>query len=425
MSTITVTDQAERRGQPGRSGRPALDPEALRAEARVARRAKLRQSALLIALIGIVALFQLLTGGRLLVPDNIASLIQQNAYVMVLAIGMLLVIIAGHIDLSVGSSVAMIGGVIGIGMASWHLPWLVAVALGLLVGLVVGVWQGYWVAYVGVPSFIVTLGGMLIFRGFAQLLVGRTISGFPEAFKQIGNGAIPNLLGFTDTAALGYLDGVTVLIGVASVAVLVLTGLRNRRSMATHGLPVDRPGVFWGKLVAIAVVILAFTYLLALSTGGFPIVLALIGVLMLVFSFLLKNTRFGRSIYAIGGNYRAAELSGVNARRITFGVFVIAGVMAALAGIVVTSRAGAAVSSAGMGYELDAIAACFIGGAAVTGGSGKVGGAMIGALIMGVLNMGLSILAVDPAWQQAIKGFVLVAAVAFDLLNKRRSGSLS
>ena len=402
----------------------ALDPETFRAEAKVARRMNLRQSALLFALIGIVLLFQILTGGRLLVPDNIASLVQQNAYVMILAIGMLLVIIAGHIDLSVGSTVAMIGGIIGIAMATWGLPWIVAVAIGLVVGLLVGAWQGFWVAYVGVPAFIVTLAGMLIFRGFAQLLVGQTISGFPSAFNQIGNGAIPNVLGFTNTPAIGYLDGVTILIGVVAIAVLVLQGVRNRRALAKHGLPVERLGVFWGKLAAISVVIVVFTGLLANSTGGFPIVLGLVGVLMLVFSFVLKNTRFGRSIYAIGGNYRAAELSGVDAKRVTFGVFVLAGVMAALAAVVVTSRAGAAVAGAGMSYELDAIAAVFIGGAAVTGGSGKVSGAMIGALIMGVLNMGLSILAVDPAWQQAIKGFVLLAAVAFDLINKRKTGGL-
>lgn len=402
----------------------AADPEVFRAEAKVAKKVNLRQSALLIAMIGIVALFQILTGGRLLAPDNIASLVQQNAYVMILAIGMLIIIIGGHIDLSVGSTVAMVGGIVGIAIAVWGLPWPVAIAVGLATGLVVGAWQGFWVAYVGIPAFIVTLAGMLIFRGFAQLLVGQTISGFPHAFNQIGNGAIPNILGFTNTPAIGYLDGVTLLIGIAAVAALVVSGLRNRRALAAHGLPVDRASLFWGKLAAMAAMILFFTFLLANSTGGFPIVLALVGLLMLAFSFILRNTRFGRSIYAIGGNYRAAELSGVDAKRITFWVFVLGGLLAALAGVVVTSRAGAAVAGAGLGYELDAIAACFIGGAAVTGGSGKVSGAMIGALIMGVLNMGLSILAVDPAWQQAIKGFVLLAAVAFDLVSKRKSAAL-
>lgn len=399
----------------------AAEVETKRAEEKSRRGGRIRQSALLLALIGIIVFFQILTGGRLLAPDNIASLVQQNAYVMVLAMGMLLIIIAGHIDLAVGAVVAMVGGIIGIAMTSWGLPWAVAILVALAVGLLVGAWQGYWVAYVGIPAFIVTLAGMLIFRGFAQLLVGQTISGFPQEFNAIGNGSVPNVLGFTNTPAIGYLDGVTVLIGLLIVGGMIVTGLRDRRGAASHGLPVESPGAFWIKNLVIAAGVLFFTYLLANSTGGMPIVLVLIGVLVVVFSFVLRNTRFGRNIYAVGGNFRAAELSGVNAKRVTFATFVLGGVMAALAGVVVTSRAGAAVASAGMGYELDAIAACYIGGAAVSGGSGKVGGAMIGALIMGVLNMGLSIMAVDPAWQQAIKGFVLLAAVAFDMFNKKNT----
>lgn len=385
------------------------------------RRIDLRQSGLMLALVGIIILFQIITGGRLLVPDNIASLIQQNAYVMVLAIGMMLVIIAGHIDLSVGSTVAMVGGVIGIAMTSWHLSWPVAILLALVVGVLVGIWQGFWVAYIGMPAFIVTLGGMLLFRGFAQVLVGETISGFPPGFVKIGNGAIPNVLGFTNTPPIGYLDGVTLLIGVLGCAGLIVSGLRRRRALAGHGLAIEPASAFWGKTAAAILVILFFTYLLAKSTGGFPIVLAVVGLLMLAFTFILSSTRFGRDIYAIGGNYRAAELSGVDAKRVTFGIFVIAGVLAAVAGVLVTARAGAAVASAGQSYELDAIAACFIGGAAVSGGVGRISGAMIGALIMGVLNIGLSILAVDPSWQMAIKGLVLVGAVAFDLISKKRS----
>lgn len=395
-------------GTPGASRWSALD---------------LRQSGLVLALLALVLLFQVLTGGRLLVPDNLASLIQQNAYVMVLAVGMMLVIIAGHIDLSVGSTVAMVGGVLGIAMVSWNLPWPVAVALGLLVGLLVGIWQGFWIAYVGIPAFITTLAGMLIFRGIAQVLVGQTISGFDPGFVSIGNGSVPNVLGFTNTPAIGYLDGVTLLMGVASVVALVVGGVRRRRVLREHDLPVESTGLFWARTAVISALVLFFTYRLALSVGGLPIVLAIVGVLVLLFSFLLRNTQFGRSVYAIGGNYKAAQLSGVKTREVTFSVFVIAGVLAALAAVLVTSRAGASVAQAGTGYELDAIAACFVGGAAVTGGTGKISGAMIGALIMGVLNIGLSILAVDPAWQQAIKGLVLLAAVAFDLMNKRRAGA--
>lgn len=383
----------------------------------------LRQSGLMLALVGIIILFQILTGGRLLAPDNVASLIQQNAYVMILAIGMMLVIIAGHIDLSVGSTVAMIGGVVGIAMVGWGLPWPVAILLALIVGLVVGAWQGFWVAYVGIPAFIVTLAGMLIFRGIAQVLVGETISGYDDAFNGISNGSVPNVLGFTNTPPIGYLDGVTLLVGALGAAGLVWSGLRRRAVMRGHDLAVEPIGAFWVKTGAMILAIGVFTYLLAKSTGGLPIVLVIVGVLVMIFTVILRSTRFGRNIYAIGGNYRAAELSGVNAKQVTFGIFLLAGLLAAVAGIVVTARAGSSVASAGQSYELDAIAACFIGGAAVSGGVGRISGAMIGALIMGVLNIGLSILSVDPSWQMAIKGLVLLAAVAFDLVSKKRSAA--
>lgn len=380
----------------------------------------LRNYGLSIALIGIIVLFQILTGGRLLVPDNIVSLIQQNAYVMILAIGMMMVIIAGHIDLSVGSIVAMIGGIVGIAMTQWHLSWPAAVLIALLVGVLVGIWQGYWVAYVGIPAFIATLGGMLIFRGFAQLLVGQTISGFPQEFITIGNGALPNFLGFTNTPAIGYVEGVTILFGGLAIAAYVVFSVRKRSIAKKHELEVGSSTAFWLKVAAVCVLVTLFAYLIGLSTDGMPVVLLVLAALVGIFSFALRSTRFGRNVYAIGGNYRAAELSGVNVKRDTFVVFVLMGVLSALAGVVVTSRAGAAVAAAGTGYELDAIAACFIGGAAVDGGVGKISGAMIGALVMGVLNIGLSILAVDPAWQQAIKGLVLIIAVAFDLMNKRK-----
>ena len=315
----------------------------------------------------------------------------------------------------------MIGGVFGVATMSWHMNWVLAIILCLLVGLAVGAWQGFWVAYVGIPAFIVTLASMMIFRGFAQLLVGQTISGFSPSFIQIGNGAVPNVLGFTNTPAIGYLEGITLLLGIAAIVSFILSQLRARCLRRAHELEVSPAGMFWARIIFVSLIIALFTFLLANSTGGFPIILGIVGILVLLFAWVLGQTPFGRNIYAVGGNYKAAALSGVNAKAVTFNVFLIAGVLASIAGIVVTSRAGAAVANAGQGYELDAIAACFIGGAAVTGGVGKISGAMIGALIMGVLNIGLSILAVDPAWQQAIKGIVLLGAVAFDLVNKKRA----
>lgn len=380
------------------------------------RKTNLREYGILGALVLIVLLFQVLTGGKLLQPDNIASLVQQNAYVMILAIGMVMIIVAGHIDLSVGSVVAFIGGILAIAMSSWGLPWPVAVLVGLGVGVLVGAWQGFWVAYIGIPAFIVTLAGMLIFRGLAIILVGETIAGLPNGFVQISNGGLLGIAGFS-----GALDVFTLIIGLLAIGAFVYSQLRTRATLRKHDLAMESQGAFMVKLVIISLLVAYFTWILANSSIGIPYVLLLVGVLIMAYAFLMGRTVFGRHIYAIGGNVHAAVLSGVNVQKVNFWIFVNMGVLASLAAVVTTSRAGAGVAAAGTNYELDAIAACFIGGAAVTGGVGKVSGAIIGALIMGVLNMGLSIMAVNPAWQQAIKGLVLLAAVAFDLINKRRS----
>ena len=376
-----------------------------------------RQYGIWLALVAIIILFQVLTNGLLLRPNNVASLVQQNAYVMILAIGMVMVIVARHIDLSVGSVVAFVGGVTAIMMRSWELPWLLAVVLALVLGVVIGAWQGFWIAYVGIPAFIVTLAGMLIFRGLAIVLVGETVAGLPQGFIRIANGSLPNALGFID-----QLDVVTILIGALAIVAMVVSQLRARASLRKHELQTEALGLFVAKLVVIGGSIAALATVLSLSAGGTPIALVIVGVLVVVYSFVMGRTVFGRHIYAIGGNRLAAGLSGVNTRKVDFWIFVHMGMLTAVAAIVTTSRAGAGIAQAGTMFELDAIAACFIGGAAVTGGIGRISGAIVGALIMGVLNMGLSIMSVDSAWQQAIKGLVLLAAVAFDLVNKRRAG---
>ncbi|WP_182113038.1 MULTISPECIES: multiple monosaccharide ABC transporter permease [unclassified Actinotalea] len=376
-----------------------------------------RQYGIVGALIVIVLLFQVLTDGKLLLPNNVASLVGQNAYVMILAIGMVIVIIAGHIDLSVGSVVAFVGGVVALAMNQAGLPWWVAVLIGLVVGALVGAWQGFWVAYVGIPAFIVTLAGMLIFRGLAIVLIGVTLAGFPAPFVQIANGYVPNELGYVLNR-----DVVTLTLGAVAIAALVVSQVRARANLVRYDLQVEPRGAFIGKLVLFSAVIGGLAWVLAGSTGGTPIVLLIVGFLIIVYTFLMSRTVFGRHVYAIGGNLHAAILSGIDTRKVNFWIFVNIGTLAGLAGVVTTSRGGAALASAGGNYELDAIAACFIGGAAVTGGIGRVSGAIVGALIMGVLNMGLSIMSVDAAWQQAIKGLVLLLAVAFDLLNKRRAG---
>ncbi len=378
----------------------------------------IRQYGIIGALVVIILLFSQLTDGKILFPNNVASLIGQNAYVMILAIGMVMVIVAGHIDLSVGSVVAFVGGVVAISMNQWGLPWLLAVAIGIALGAVVGAWQGFWVAYVGIPAFIVTLAGMLIFRGLAIVIVGVTLAGFPQPFVNISNGYLPNVLGY-----IANRDVVTLTLGAITIGALVLSQLRERLDRSRHDLQVDSMGAFAAKLVVFSVAIGGFAWILSGSTKGSPIVLIIVGALVVVYSFVMGKTVFGRHIYAIGGNLHAAILSGVDTKKVNFWVFVNIGALAGVAGVVTTSRAGAALAAAGQNYELDAIAACFIGGTAVTGGIGRVSGAMVGALIMGVLNMGLSIMNVDAAWQQAIKGLVLLLAVAFDLLNKRRSTS--
>lgn len=376
----------------------------------------MRQYGIMGALVLIVLLFQIMTGGRLLQPNNVTSLVQQNAYVLILAVGMLMIIVAGHIDLSVGSVVAAVGGVIGVLMADFGLnPWL-AILVGLAVGALIGAWQGFWVAFVGVPAFIVTLGGMLIFRGVALVLVGYTRAGFDSQFLSISNGGVAGLTGF-----IGDLDAFTLIVGIVGIAGLILSTLTRRARNHRRGLEVEPFPLLLVKLIGLTVLIGLATYWIARSALGLPYVLVIVGLIIFLYAWLMGNTVFGRHIYAIGGNLAAAKLSGINTRKVNFWLFVNMGVLCALAAIVVTSRAGAATAAAGQNYELDAIAACFIGGAAVTGGIGRVSGAIIGALIMGVLNMGLSIMGVDPSWQFIIKGLVLVLAVAFDLMNKNRS----
>ena len=398
--TTTTPEQAKTPAPPpaGGTGRKRL-------------RIDLQQYGILAALVVIVLLFQVLTGGRLLYPGNVSNLIQQNAYVLILAIGMVMVIIAGHIDLSVGSVVATVGAIAALAMNNWGMPWWAAVILSLLVGALIGAWQGFWVAFVGIPAFIVTLAGMLVFRGVALiLLTGGTISGLPRPFNAIGNGTLP---------ATGVPDLLTLGIGALASVALVVQQLKGRSDLRKLDLPRERTTSFVFKNAVAVAAIMYLCYLLAFNRGT-PIILIILAALVLAYSFLLNRTVFGRHIYAMGGNLNAALMSGVKTRWVNFLVFVNMGFLAGLAAVVSTARAGGAVASAGGGFELDAIAAVFIGGASVQGGVGTVVGAVIGGLVMGVLNQGLSILSVDAAWQQVIKGLVLLLAVAFGFARRGR-----
>ncbi|OWR30086.1 ABC transporter permease [Saccharibacillus sp. O23] len=376
-------------------------------------KSNIRQYGMIIALIVIMILFTVLTGGLLVKPINITNLILQNSYILVLAIGMVLVIITGHIDLSVGSIAAFVGAMSAIMMVNWELPAWVAVIASLVIGGLIGAWQGFWVAYVKIPAFIVTLAGMLLFRGLTMIVLeGQSISPFPTGFTKISSGFVPNL---ADTAT----NLVAILAGLAFTVLFILNELRGRREQLKYKFEVSSSGLFIFKLVAIAVVLNLFTFMLA-SYAGIPNILVLLFVLILAYSFMMNKTVMGRHVYALGGNEKAAGLSGVKTKKVTFWVFVNMGVLAAVSGLIFAARLDAATPRAGTNFELDAIAACFIGGASASGGIGTVFGAIIGGLVMGVLNNGMSLIGLGIDWQQGIKGLVLLLAVAFDIYNKNK-----
>ena len=376
---------------------------------------QLRQVGLFLALIVIVLFFQITTHGITLRPINVSNLVIQNSYILILAIGMVMVIIAGHIDLSVGSVVAFVGAMAGVMITEWHIAWPIAIVLCLIIGALVGAWQGFWIAYFRIPAFIVTLAGMLVFRGAAQIaLQNQQISPFPEAFRRLGSGFLPSF------GTSGY-EPLTLILGAVASIVLLFGSLRQRSVRHKYGLESEPLWYFILKLVFAVFLIVYMAFLLA-SYSGTPIVLVILGVLIVVYAAVMARSVFGRHVYAIGGNLNAAALSGVKTKRVTFLLFVNMGVISALAGLVFTAQLNLASPSAGSGFELDAIAAVFIGGAAVTGGIGTVTGAIIGGLIIGLLNNGMSILGVGTEYQSLIKGLVLLAAVAFDVYNKRRNG---
>jgi putative multiple sugar transport system permease protein len=379
----------------------------------------LGKNGIFIALVAVVVLFAVLTDGVLLRPQNISNLIVQNGYILILAIGMVLVIVAGHIDLSVGSVAAFVGAVSGVFAVKMDMPWWLAIILSLVIGALVGAWQGFWIAFVGIPAFIVTLAGMLIFRGLALVVLGNSnIGSFPEQYRAIGNGFLNFQI---ETGPRTHFDPVTIGVGAIAIIALIVQQVRTRRGRQSYGQDVEPVAWFVAKLVLIAVGIGLFTYALSVFKG-IPYTLIILAVLVLIYGVVQNRSVFGRHIYAIGGNRHAAELSGVKTRQVDFFIFVNMGVLAALAGMVFTARLNLAGPKAGDGFELEAISAAFIGGAAVQGGVGTIGGAIIGGLIIGVLNNGMSILGIGIEWQQAVKGLVLLLAVAFDVFNKRRSG---
>jgi putative multiple sugar transport system permease protein len=381
-------------------------------------KANIRDYALLLSLLAIMVFFQFTTNGTLFKPVNITNLILQNSYIIIMALGMLLVIIAGHIDLSVGSVSGFVGAVAAIMMVPMKLDPLLTVVACICLGALIGAAQGYFVAYHKIPAFIVTLAGMLIFKGLSlTVLGGASVGPFPKSFQLLSSGFVPDLFAFQLFGAPFNL--LALIIGAATTALIVYFNFKERGNQLKYGLAEEPDIIFYGRNILIAVAFLGFSFLMA-RYKGLPNVLMVMFTLIALFVFITTRTTFGRRVYAMGGNEKASKLSGINTEKMTLGIFTIMGALAGLAGLVFAARLNVATPKAGLGFELEVIAACFIGGAAVTGGVGKIIGAVIGAFIIGVMNNGMSIMGIGIDWQQVIKGVVLMLAVFLDVYYKNK-----
>ncbi|MCK5736046.1 MAG: sugar ABC transporter permease [Spirochaetaceae bacterium] len=376
----------------------------------------IRQNGMVMALILIMVLFQVLTHGILFRPMNVNNLVLQNAYVLILATGMLLCILTGNIDLSVGSVVAFVGAIASVMMVDWEISVGVTIFAALLIGVAVGAFHGYFIAYWRIPAFIVTLAGMLIWRGLTMVILkGQTKSPFDKSFQAIAAGYLPGR-----EIRIGGYNTVALVFGLLLSLILIFMVFRSRKNKRKYGFEVLPLWIEGIKIVFLILVVNLLTFSLA-KYNGIPIMLLLLIFLVSLYTFITQRTIFGRHIYALGGNEKAAELSGVKTKRVMFLVYTNMGMLAALAGLVVAGRLNAATPKAGNMFELDAIASCFIGGASASGGVGTIVGAIVGGLVMGVLNNGMSIMGVSVDWQQAIKGLVLLGAVFFDVVTKSKN----
>ncbi|GAB3058515.1 multiple monosaccharide ABC transporter permease [Sediminivirga luteola] len=380
------------------------------------RRGSLKQLGILGALVVIIAIFQIWTGGTTLAPGNVINIVQAYSFILLLSVGMVMVIIAGHIDLSVGSVAAFVAIVVATAMRDWELPWWGGVLLGIALGAAIGAFQGFWVAYIGVPAFIVTLAGMLIWRGAQQYVGQAQTVAVPAEFRQALYGFMPEVGPPTPY------NNLTLLLGALVVAAIVFFQWRSRAKRKKLNAILEPLWVTLTRTGILCAVVIYATLLFGSGRVGtsFPISGIILAVLIIFYAFLTSRTTLGRHIYAVGGNRRAAELSGVHARRTDFFVMMNMSTLAGVAGMLWAARAGAAGPGDGTGWELDAIAGVFIGGAAVAGGIGTVFGSVIGGLVMAVLNNGLQLVGITTDRMQIIKGLVLLVAVGIDVLNKQQ-----
>ncbi len=394
----------------------------------------MRQYGMLIALIVIMILFGLFTQGRLIWPRNVSMLVRQNSYILILAIGMLLCILTGgNIDLSVGSLVAMVSAMSGLLATTLGWPAWLAIILSLMAGLIAGMWQGMWIAFAKVPPFITTLSGMLIFRGLNNIILNGQTLPLPQLYVTIGAGSVPDFiapksvpdfLGISNLLNLEnkveFINATMLVVGLVLSIIYVLFILLNRNKKKARGYDVPSWGSVIGKVVAFFIIINIFSYWLAMDEG-LPIILIILALLFGIYTFITTKMITGRHLYALGGNAKAAELSGINTKKLMFLVYSNMGLLSGVAGIVFAGRLNAASPTTGMNFELEAIGACFIGGASAYGGIGTIWGAMVGGFIMGVMNNGMSIMGLDVFLQSVAKGLVLLLAVAFDVYSKSKS----
>ena len=397
-------------------------------------KAVLKSNTMLFVLVGVMILFEILiriTGhGSLFAPANVTNIIRQNAYVAILATGMLLCILTGgNIDLSVGSVVALVGALAGVFIVNWGWPIWLAVIACLIIGTAIGAFHGFFIAYIHIPPFITTLAGMLLWRGVATIVLdGKPIAPFPDKYLKLFESYLPSAsekmgeFEFLGRWVDKYTLIVTLIITAIAIVAYVMLEIISRRNKIKKNYTVQSRGSFIAKLIVLSIVIFIIGQFLA-RDRGLPVVLILLGVIIAAYSYFTQHTVPGRYLYAIGGNEKAARLSGVNTNNVMFFAYTNMGFIAAIAALVTIARMNSAQPTAGQNYEMDAIASCFIGGASAYGGTGTVGGAVVGAIFMGVLNNGMSILGVDMNWQRAVKGMVLLAAVIFDVMSKRKKAS--
>lgn len=381
--------------------------------------AVVKKYTMIIALILVTLFFTWKTGGKILLPQNISNLIAQNAYVFVLATGMLLCILTGgNIDLSTGSVVCFVGAVGATLMENKGVNVWVCILVMILVGTAIGAWQGFWIAYVHVPPFITTLSGMLVFRGLSNVVLqGMTVSITNETFvKVFGGGAdcyIPDFLGGGEGMNLTCL-----LAGAIACVIYVAIILKGRMARAKKGYEMEALAPAMARMVIICLVILVMAYKLS-QYKGIPTALIWVLIVVFVYGYITSKTTTGRYFYAVGGNEKATKLSGINTERVYFIAYTNMGFLSALAGMLTIARMTSAQPTYGQNYEMDAIGSCFIGGASAYGGIGTVPGVIVGAVLMGVINLGMSLMGVDQNWQKVVKGLVLLAAVIFDVVSKR------